>query len=312
MQNFEMGMANEAVHDRPSYVPTILVTFFFGVWGLWPAFRHSRMATLRGYKADGYWWSFGLSMLASIAITVVILIASLAFTYSLSTAAILPNAHSAGGPPPSVTPPTAPPAPPAPAGGSGNTNSGATTTSTDCPNSFSATLNKPSYSSYPAMTIDTSRSYTATVTTDVGPFTIQLDPEAAPLAVNNFVFLADQHFFDCIVIHRVIPSFVDQTGDPTGTGAGGPGYRFADELPDTATPQYPLGSVAMANNGPNTNGSQFFIVTGTQGESLSPSYTLFGQVTSGMSVVERINADGSSSGTPNALHRIVSVRIQVG
>jgi cyclophilin family peptidyl-prolyl cis-trans isomerase len=159
------------------------------------------------------------------------------------------------------------------------------------------------------MTINTAKTYTATVTTDVGAFTIRLDPKTAPLAVNSFVFLAKQHFFDCIVFHRVIQSFMDQTGDPTGTGTGGPGYTFADELPKTASPQYPLGSVAMANSGPNTNGSQFFVVAGPAGESLPPSYSLFGQVTSGMSVVDKINADGSASGTPKVLHRMVSVSV---
>jgi cyclophilin family peptidyl-prolyl cis-trans isomerase len=198
---------------------------------------------------------------------------------------------------------------PAPAGGSGNTSPSAITTSADCPANFSATLNKPSYSSYPPMTINTSKTYTATVTTDIGPFTIQLDPKKAPKAVNSFVFLAKQHFFDCIIFHRVIPSFVDQTGDPTGKGTGGPGYEFADELPKTATPQYPLGSVAMANSGANTNGSQFFIVAGSEGESLQPNYSLFGTVTSGMDVVDKINAAGSSSGTPTTLHRMVSVTI---
>jgi len=198
---------------------------------------------------------------------------------------------------------------PAPAGGSGNTSPSAITTSADCPADFSATLNKPSYSAYPPMTIDTSKTYTATVTTDIGPFTIQLNPKVAPKAVNSFVFLAKQHFFDCIVFHRVIPSFVDQTGDPTGKGTGGPGYEFADELPKAATPQYPLGSVAMANSGANTNGSQFFIVAGTQGESLQPNYSLFGTVTSGMAVVDKINAAGSNSGTPATLHRMVSVTI---
>jgi cyclophilin family peptidyl-prolyl cis-trans isomerase len=197
----------------------------------------------------------------------------------------------------------------APAGGSGNRSPSAITTSADCPASFSATLNKPSYSSYPPMTIDPSKTYTATITTDIGPFTVQLDPKTAPKAVNSFVFLADQHFFDCIVFHRVIPSFVDQTGDPTGTGTGGPGYQFADELPKTATPQYPLGSLAMANSGPNTNGSQFFIVAGTEGENLSPNYTLFGKVTSGLDVVEKINAAGASSGTPTTLHRMISVKV---
>jgi cyclophilin family peptidyl-prolyl cis-trans isomerase len=165
------------------------------------------------------------------------------------------------------------------------------------------------------MTIDTSKTYTATVTTDIGPFTIQLDPKTAPIAVNSFVFLAQQHFFDCIIFHRVIPSFVDQTGDPTGTGTGGPGYQFTEHGPATASPQYPLGSVAMANSNspattdPTTNGSQFFIVAGSQGESLAPNYTLFGQVTSGMSVIDKINQGGASSGTPTTLHRMVSVTV---
>ena len=165
----------------------------------------------------------------------------------------------------------------------------------------------------PPMIIDPTKTYTATVTTDVGPFTITLDPQAAPKAVNNFVFLANQHFYDCIVFHRVIQTFMDQTGDPTGTGAGGPGYKFADELPKTASPQYPLGSVAMANSGPNTNGSQFFVVAGPEGESLPPDYALFGQVTSGQNVVDAINADGSaassSTGTPTVEHRMISVTV---
>ena len=202
---------------------------------------------------------------------------------------------------------------PAPKGGSGNTSPAAITTSADCPTDFSATLNKPSYPSAPPMTIDTSKTYTATITTDVGPFTVELNPKAAPLAVNSFVFLAQHHFFDCIIFHRVIQTFMDQTGDPTGTGTGGPGYEFKDELPAIASPQYPIGSVAMANSGPNTNGSQFFIVTGSEGESLAPSYSLFGKVTSGMAVVDKINAGGSaassSTGTPTTLHRMVSVTI---
>ncbi len=202
---------------------------------------------------------------------------------------------------------------PAPAGGSGNKSPSAITTSADCPASLTTTLNKPSYSAAPPMTIDPSKTYTAVVTTDLGPFTIQLDPKAAPKAVNSFVFLAKQHFYDCVVFHRVIKTFMDQTGDPTGTGDGGPGYQFDDELPAKANPQYPLGSVAMANSGPNTNGSQFFIVAGPEGESLAPSYTIFGKVISGMNVVDAINAAGSaassSTGTPATLHRMLSVTV---
>jgi cyclophilin family peptidyl-prolyl cis-trans isomerase len=104
---------------------------------------------------------------------------------------------------------------------------------------------------------------------------------------------------------------MDQTGDPTGTGTGGPGYTIPDENPAKASPQYPIGAVAMANTGsPHSGGSQFFIVTGAQGESLPNTYALFGQVTSGMTVVQAINKDGSAQGVPPTVtHRILSVTV---
>jgi cyclophilin family peptidyl-prolyl cis-trans isomerase len=164
------------------------------------------------------------------------------------------------------------------------------------------------------MTIDPSKTYTATINTDVGSFVVTLDATTTPATVNNFVFLAQQKFYNCVTFHRVIPQFMDQTGDPTGTGTGGPGYKFADELPKAASPQYPIGSLAMANSGPNTNGSQFFVVAGSQGESLAPNYSLFGHVTSGMSVVDKINADGNPKASANGVppkvtHRMLSVTI---
>jgi cyclophilin family peptidyl-prolyl cis-trans isomerase/uncharacterized protein (UPF0333 family) len=182
-----------------------------------------------------------------------------------------------------------------------------------CPASPSTRVNTMSWSSAPAMSIDTSKTYTATVVTDLGPFTITLDPTTAPKTVNNFVFLAQKAYYHCVIFHRVIPQFMDQTGDPTGTGTGGPGYTIPDELPAKATPQYPIGSVAMANTGsPNTGGSQFFIVTGAEGENLPNSYSLFGSVTSGMSVVQAINAQGTPAGVPPAVtHRILSITIHV-
>jgi cyclophilin family peptidyl-prolyl cis-trans isomerase len=102
--------------------------------------------------------------------------------------------------------------------------------------------------------------------------------------VNNFVYLAGYHYYDGIIFHRIINGFMCQGGDPTGTGTGGPGYRFGDELPKPG--QYQIGSVAMANAGPNTNGSQFFIVSGGSGVSLPPAYALFGQVVKGLDVVD--------------------------
>ncbi|MCL4422566.1 MAG: peptidylprolyl isomerase [Actinobacteria bacterium] len=157
------------------------------------------------------------------------------------------------------------------------------------------------------MEIDPQSSYAAQVETDLGTFTITFDPLSAPRAVESFVSLARKDFYNGVVFHRVIPGFVVQGGDPTGTGRGGPGYTFEDELP--APGAYKVGSVAMANAGPNTNGSQFFIVVGPNGESLPPNYTLFGQVTDGMEIVRQIEADGSPSGKPSQLHRMVSVTV---
>jgi cyclophilin family peptidyl-prolyl cis-trans isomerase len=185
-----------------------------------------------------------------------------------------------------------------------------------CPAGTSTRVNTQTYSSAPAMTIDKSKTYTAKVVTTAGTFTISLDPKAAPATVNSFVFLADKGYYHCVIFHRVIPTFMDQTGDPTGTGTGGPGYTIPDEFPPkaaNAADQYPLGSVAMANTGqPHTGGSQFFIVSGPQGESLPDSYTLFGHVLSGMNVVDKINAEGSSAGVPpDVTQRILSVTVSV-
>jgi cyclophilin family peptidyl-prolyl cis-trans isomerase len=164
------------------------------------------------------------------------------------------------------------------------------------------------------MTIDTSKTYTATVKSTTGTFVITLDAKSAPTTVNNFVFLAQKGYYHCVTFHRVIPKFMDQTGDPTGTGQGGPGYTITDENPpkaSDASKQYPIGSVAMANTGqPNSGGSQFFIVAGAQGESLPNTYARFGQVTSGMNVVDTINQQGSAQGVPpDVTQRILSITI---
>jgi cyclophilin family peptidyl-prolyl cis-trans isomerase len=183
-----------------------------------------------------------------------------------------------------------------------------------CPASTKTTVNTQKYSAAPAMSIDTSKNYTATVVTTTGTFDITLDAKAAPITVNNFVFLANKGYYHCVIFHRVIPQFMDQTGDPTGTGEGGPGYTIKDENPPkaaNAAQQYPLGSVAMANTGqPNSGGSQFFIVAGPEGESLPNTYALFGSVTSGMNVVDTINQQGSAAGVPpDVTQRIISITI---
>ena len=116
---------------------------------------------------------------------------------------------------------------------------------------------------------------------------MQLLPANAPLTVNNFVYLAGYHYFDGIVFHRVVKGFVDQGGDPTGTGTGSPGYQFADELPKSPS-AYDAGALAMANSGANTNGSQFFLVVGSGGQQLTPpNYSMFGQIINGINIINQ-------------------------
>ena len=143
---------------------------------------------------------------------------------------------------------------------------------------------KQKFDAAPEMGIDPSMRYTATMETSMGTLVIALDPIAAPITVNNFVFLAAQHYYDGIIFHRIINGFVCQGGDPDGNGRGGPGYRFVDELPKPG--KYQIGSLAMANAGPNTNGSQFFLISGPSGVQLPPAYSLFGQVVKGLDIVE--------------------------
>jgi len=141
------------------------------------------------------------------------------------------------------------------------------------------------YSAPPPMTIDQNKQYTATIKTNYGDIVVELFPEDAPLAVNNFVFLARQGFYDGVIFHRVVKGFVIQSGDPTGTGMGGPGYKFADE---PVTRDYIAGTLAMANSGTNTNGSQFFITLVDLSGQLAKKYTIFGLVISGFDVVQEI------------------------
>ena len=189
----------------------------------------------------------------------------------------------------------------------------AITGETPCPAADGSESRAASFEKAPPTCIDTTKTYTATVLTNKGEFTIVLDAMQAPLTVNNFVTLARYRYFDGTTCHRAIKDFVVQCGDPTATGTGGPGYAFADELPSAGS--YKLGSLAMANSGPNTNGSQFFVITGEQGVALPPSYTLFGQVTNGLdSTVPALNAasnqDPAANGVPPAeTLRIISVTI---
>lgn len=154
------------------------------------------------------------------------------------------------------------------------------------PNTGAGTGAAKQYDSAPEMQIDSAKSYTATVKMATGgEFVIQLYADKAPITVNSFVFLAREGFFDGVTFHRVLEGFMAQTGDPTGTGMGGPGYEFVNEDSDLTFDK--AGVVAMANAGRDTNGSQFFI-TFAPVERLNGGYTIFGQVTSGMDVVNSI------------------------
>ena len=138
----------------------------------------------------------------------------------------------------------------------------------------------------PEMTIDAKKQYRATIQTDRGDIELELAPQYAPKTVNNFVFLASQGYYDGVSFHRVISNFMIQGGDPTGTGRGGPGYKFADET--TGNPlKHETGVISMANAGPNTNGSQFFITHSPQPH-LNGKHTVFGKVVKGQDVVDAV------------------------
>ncbi len=139
------------------------------------------------------------------------------------------------------------------------------------------------YSAPPPMTINTDSEITATLHTTSGDVIVKMLQNDAPITVNNFVFLAKEGYYDGVIFHRIISGFMIQGGDPTGTGMGGPGYSFQDE---PVSRDYLAGTMAMANSGPNTNGSQFFIMH--QNGNLPKNYTIFGEVTEGMNVVDTI------------------------
>lgn len=167
------------------------------------------------------------------------------------------------------------------------------------------------FTSAPPFCINVKDTYTATMKTTAGTIVIRLLPKYAPNTVNNFVFLAGYHYFDGTIFHRVITGFVDQGGDPTGKGTGGPGYEFASEVPKS-NKAYDPGSLAMANSGSaDTNGSQFFFTVGNGGQDLQASYSVYGQVISGLDIVNKINDGGTTGGTPKTYYKIETVTISV-
>lgn len=162
------------------------------------------------------------------------------------------------------------------------------------------------YSSAPEMQIDQNKIYVVTMTTDQGEITLELDPKSTPITVNNFVTLAKDGFYNNTIFHRVIDGFMIQGGDPQGTGMGGPGYKFSDEEFEG---EYVRGTIAMANSGPNTNGSQFFIMH--QDNGLPKNYVIFGKVISGMETVDKIaTAQVKTSMSGENSSPVVPVKIQ--
>ncbi len=179
---------------------------------------------------------------------------------------------------------------------------------TVCPQTNGSSPRITHFKKAPVMCINTASNYSASVKTTAGTFVISLDAKQYPVTTNNFVFLSRYHFYNGLDFFRVIPGFVIQGGDPLNNGTGGPGYSFGGEYPKAG--QYKLGTIAMANTGqPNSNGSQFFIVSGAQGEQLPPSYSIFGQVTKGLNVVEKISSAGTAQGTPTKTYKMISVTI---
>lgn len=177
---------------------------------------------------------------------------------------------------------------------------------TPSPSPTHSLRNKKMYTSAPQMTIDTNKTYGATLKTDAGDIVVELNAKEVPITVNNFVFLARERFYDNTIFHRTIKGFMIQGGDPEGTGTGGPGYTFADE---PFTGEYTRGTLAMANAGPNTNGSQFFIMH--QDTALPKNYVIFGHVTNGLNVVDKIaeaptkpGGEGSTPVTPVVIRSI--------
>lgn len=162
------------------------------------------------------------------------------------------------------------------------------------------------YSSTPEITIDSAKSYTATVKTDVGDIVLALEAEKTPNTVNNFVFLAREGFYNGVIFHRVISNFMVQGGDPTGTGSGGPGYKFEDEFHPDLRHDGP-GILSMANAGPNTNGSQFFI-THTATPHLDDKHSVFGKVTGGLDVLLSIpERDPGNRGAPSVAIQSIEI-----
>ena len=178
----------------------------------------------------------------------------------------------------------------------------------ECPPTDGSATQQRRFDGEMPMCIDEAKQYQATIETNQGTMVAFLYPQKAPRTVNNFVGLARYHYYDGLIFHRIIRDFMIQGGCPEGSGRGNPGYRFADELPQPG--DYEIGSLAMANAGPDTNGSQFFIVSGAHGMQLPPQYSLFGKLIEGLDVLDKIQkVSTGAQDRPNDPVTIESVTI---
>jgi cyclophilin family peptidyl-prolyl cis-trans isomerase len=189
----------------------------------------------------------------------------------------------------------------------------ATTTTTSleapCPRADGQSARRDQFKLPPRLCINPTHSFRADVLTDVGTYSMELNARAAPQTVNNFVFLSRYHFYDAVPFNRVKPGFIVQGGNPPGEGITGPGYVFADENVPAPPAKYKVGNILMARDRPNSNGSQFIIIMGPEGENLPLLFSLFARVSGGMDVVRRIEADGSPDFAPKVIHTIQKVTI---
>ncbi len=262
-------------------------------------------------KSNATAWVLGCVVAPLVILFVVAIVSIVAVTFlGRQASSKFSSVGTAVGGPNSTFTPRQPSTVPSGSNGASGAAAGATITgATPCPPPDGSAKRTTTFAQPPPMCIDPTKTYTATVATSKGTFAITLDPKQAPVAVNNFVTLARYHFYDGTTFHRVIPEFVVQGGDATGEppGVGGPGYEFADELPADASVYQP-GVVAMANAGPDTNGSQFYIVL--QPDKLQANYSVLGSVTTGFdTTVKAIEQGGSASGTPSDPTVVTSVTI---
>ncbi len=267
--------------------PIIVVTVLFALFGLIPTIISSNKASQQRESTSRYWVAFGVSLLASFVLYAIVVVV-LVFVVLAGTVTVI-NAAANAIPSVGQQNPTFPGG--TSTGGAGGPTTGPCAYTPETPGATAATLPDD-----PATTPTATRTWT--LVTSAGTVVVQLDGAAAPCTVQSIVHLTQLGFYDGTPCPRSVDDtlFLLQCGDPSGSGAGGPGYRFADE--NLGRADYSAGVVAMANAGPDTNGSQFFLIDQDANSTLAKSYTAFGRITSGMAVLDKIVAAGNDGANP--------------